>query len=146
MISLGYIARCIWLGTHDWDGIRAGINEDCARRYQDRKNELKRYFDAYGGYNDVENAKNHPPDTQIQEAWEKIIDELFLNVDFRKRYVKNASNRSKQLYATAGGSSSYAQMRHDDMRETEISSMLKDWKMMHTKKGGGWVNETTKDD
>ncbi|KAL8268812.1 hypothetical protein R6Q59_002610 [Mikania micrantha] len=89
---------------------------------------------------------NHPPDTQTQEAWEKIIDELFINVDFRKRSVKNASNRSKQLYATASGSRSYAQMRHDDMRETEISSMLKDWKMMHTKKGGGWVNETTKDD
>ncbi|KAL8213829.1 hypothetical protein R6Q57_003278 [Mikania cordata] len=73
-----------WLGTSDWDGIRAGINEDCARRYRDRKNELKRHFDAYGGY--------------------------------------------------------------DNMRDTGTSSMLKDWKKMHTKKGGGWVNETAKDD
>ncbi|KAL8243993.1 hypothetical protein R6Q59_010251 [Mikania micrantha] len=31
-----YLQR--WLGTPDWDGIRAGINEDCARRYRDRKN------------------------------------------------------------------------------------------------------------
>ncbi|KAL8239752.1 hypothetical protein R6Q59_016319 [Mikania micrantha] len=135
-----------WLGTPDWDGIRAGINEDCARRYRDRKNELKRHFDNYGGYDNVENAKNHPPDTQTQEAWEKIIDELFLNADFMKRSVKNASNRSKQLYATAGGSRSYAQMRHEDMRDTGTSSMLKDWKKMHTKKGGGWVNETAEDD
>ncbi|KAL8230426.1 hypothetical protein R6Q57_000204 [Mikania cordata] len=73
-----------WLGTPDWDGIRAGINEDCARRYQDRKNELKRHFDNYSGYDNVENANNHPPDTQAQEAWEKIIDELFLNDNFMK--------------------------------------------------------------
>ncbi|KAL8213916.1 hypothetical protein R6Q57_003365 [Mikania cordata] len=26
-----------WQGTPDWDGIRVGINEDCARRYRDRK-------------------------------------------------------------------------------------------------------------
>ncbi|KAL8245511.1 hypothetical protein R6Q59_011769 [Mikania micrantha] len=117
-----------WLGTPNWDGIRAGINEDCARRYRDRKNELKRHFDNYGGYDNVENAKNHPPDTQTQESWEKIIDELFLNADFMKRSVKNASNRSKQLYATAGGSRSYAQMRHEDERlEEEAARMRKEY-------------------
>ncbi|KAL8209432.1 hypothetical protein R6Q57_006164 [Mikania cordata] len=110
------------------------------------KNELKRHFDAYGGYDNVENEKNHLPDTQTQEAWEKIIDELFLNADFMKRSVKNASNRSKQLYATAGGSRSYTQTRHEDMRDTGTSSMLKDWKKMHTKKGDGWVNEIVEDD
>ncbi|KAL8205548.1 hypothetical protein R6Q57_009099 [Mikania cordata] len=44
------------------------------RMLHDRKNELKRHFDAYGGYDDVENANNHPPDTQTQESWEKIVD------------------------------------------------------------------------
>ncbi|KAL8199685.1 hypothetical protein R6Q57_013253 [Mikania cordata] len=100
-----------WLGMPEWDGIRAGINEDCARRYRDRKNELEMNFDNSGGYDNVENAKNHPPETETQEAWEKIIDELFLN-----------------------------------MRNTGTSSMLKDRKKMHTKKGGGWVNETVEDD
>ncbi|KAL8232344.1 hypothetical protein R6Q57_002122 [Mikania cordata] len=66
-------ASLSWLGMPDWDGIRAGINEDCARRNRDRKNELKRHFDNYGGYDNVENAKNHPPDTQTQEAWEKLL-------------------------------------------------------------------------
>ncbi|KAD3641642.1 hypothetical protein E3N88_30866 [Mikania micrantha] len=63
-----------------------------------------------------------------------------------KQSVKNASNISKQLYATASGSRLYAQMRHEDMRDIGTSSMLKDWKKMHTKKGGGWVNETAEDD
>ncbi|KAL8241559.1 hypothetical protein R6Q59_014913 [Mikania micrantha] len=106
------------------DGIRAWINEDCARRYRDRKNELKRHFNNYGGYDNVENAKNHPPDTQTQEAWEKIIDELFLNADFMKQSVKNASNRSKQLYAIAGERRSYAQMRHEDERLEEKAARM----------------------
>ncbi|KAL8224341.1 hypothetical protein R6Q57_019816 [Mikania cordata] len=108
-----------WLGTPDWDGIRAGINEDCARRYQDRKNELKRHFDNYGGYDNVENAKNHPPDTQTQEAWEKIINELFLNADFMKRSVKNESNRSKQLYAIADGNARYRNFKHAEGLEED---------------------------
>ncbi|KAL8224323.1 hypothetical protein R6Q57_019798 [Mikania cordata] len=99
------------------------------------KNELKRHFDAYGGYDNVENAKNHLLETQTQEAWEKIIDELFLNANFMKRSVKNHQtyqNNFTQLLV--------------EMRDTKTSSMLKDWKKMHTKKGGGWVNEIAEDD
>ncbi|KAL8225572.1 hypothetical protein R6Q57_018129, partial [Mikania cordata] len=63
------------------------------------------HFDAYGGYDDVENAKNHPSDTQTQESSEKIVDELFLNTDFRKRSVKmhqTDQNNFTQLLVEVG--------------------------------------------
>ncbi|KAL8267741.1 hypothetical protein R6Q59_001539 [Mikania micrantha] len=56
-----------------------------------------------------------------QEAWEQLIDELFLDPDFRKRSEKNKSNRSKQRYTSFHGSKSYAQRRHmEEMMQEEF--------------------------
>ncbi|KAL8260947.1 hypothetical protein R6Q59_024996 [Mikania micrantha] len=76
-----------------------------------------------------------------QEAWEQLIDELFLDPDFRKRSKKNKSNRSKQRYTSFHGSKSYAQRRH-----MEGTGGIEVFKETHFKVGKGWANEIAESD
>ncbi|KAL8241949.1 hypothetical protein R6Q59_012251 [Mikania micrantha] len=76
--------------TDRWEGIRLGIDAECQRVYKDRKQEFKKkHFDKVGGYEDVEKAKSKPPNEMVQQAWEQLIDQLFLSFDFKKRLEKN---------------------------------------------------------
>ncbi|KAD5960187.1 hypothetical protein E3N88_11659 [Mikania micrantha] len=120
------------------EGIRLGIHAECQRAYKDRKQEFKKYFDKVGGYGDIVKAKGKPPEHMDQEAWEQLIDELFLDPDFRKRSEKNKSNRSKQRYTSFHGSKSYAQRRH-----MEALVALKFSKRLISRSEKGWANEIT---
>ncbi|KAL8258720.1 hypothetical protein R6Q59_026673 [Mikania micrantha] len=87
-------------------------------------------------YEDVEKARTKPPEELDQQAWEQLINQLFLNPDFRKRSEKNKLNRSKQRYTSFHGSKSYAQRRH-----MEGTGGIEVFKETHYKAGEGWVNE-----
>ncbi|KAL8239041.1 hypothetical protein R6Q59_015608 [Mikania micrantha] len=72
-------------------------------------------------YEDVEKARTKPPEEVDQQAWEQLINQLFLNPDFRKRSEKNKLNKSKQRYTSFHGSKSYAQRRHmEDIMQEEL--------------------------
>ncbi|KAL8199940.1 hypothetical protein R6Q57_013508 [Mikania cordata] len=60
------------------------------------------------------------PAHKLKKLGRKFIDELFLNADFMKQSVKNASNRSKQLYATAGGNARYMNFKHAQGLEEDV--------------------------
>ncbi|KAL8230915.1 hypothetical protein R6Q57_000693 [Mikania cordata] len=122
--------------TDQWEDIRLGIHAECQRAYKDRKKEFKKYFDKVGGYEDIVKAKSKPPEHMDQEACEQLIDELFLDPDFRKSSEKNKSNRSKQRYTSFHGSKSYAQRRH--MEGTDGIEVFKE---THFKVGKCWANE-----
>ncbi|KAD7480122.1 hypothetical protein E3N88_03258 [Mikania micrantha] len=57
--------------TEYWDGIKLGIQADCANRYKDRKTKLKKHFDKEGGYDNTERAKQNPPKGMGPEEWVK---------------------------------------------------------------------------
>ncbi|KAL8208689.1 hypothetical protein R6Q57_008101 [Mikania cordata] len=59
-----------------WDGIKLGIQADCANRYKDRKTKLKKHFDKEGGYDNTTRAKQNPLKDMDPEEWENITDEL----------------------------------------------------------------------
>ncbi|KAL8263148.1 hypothetical protein R6Q59_024497 [Mikania micrantha] len=106
--------------TDQWEDIRLGIHAECQRAYKDRKQEFKKHFDSVGGYEDVEKARTKPPEELDQHAWEQLINQLFLNPDFRKR-SENKLNKSKQRYTSFHGSKSYAQRRHmEDIMQEEL--------------------------
>ncbi|KAL8241772.1 hypothetical protein R6Q59_012074 [Mikania micrantha] len=127
--------------TDQWEGIRLGIHAECQRAYKDRKQEFKKHFDSVGGYEDVEKARTKPPEELDRHAWEQLINQLFLNPDFRKRSEKNKLNRSKQRYTSFHGSKSYAQRRHMDG-----TGGIEVFKETHYKAGEGWVNEIAESD
>ncbi|KAD4585795.1 hypothetical protein E3N88_23396 [Mikania micrantha] len=56
--------------TEYWEGIKQGIQSDCANRYKDRKTKLKKHFDKVGGYDNTERAKTKPPEgmNPVQET------------------------------------------------------------------------------
>ncbi|KAL8216144.1 hypothetical protein R6Q57_022981 [Mikania cordata] len=58
------------------DGIKLGIQADCANRYKDRKTTLKKHFDKEGGYDNTTRAKQNPSkgmDPIIQkEEWVQV--------------------------------------------------------------------------
>ncbi|KAL8251367.1 hypothetical protein R6Q59_035060 [Mikania micrantha] len=113
--------------TDQWEDIRLGIHTECQRAYKDRKQELKKHFDTVGGYNDVEKERTKPLDELDHQAWEQLINQLFLNPDFRKRSKKNKLNRSKQRYTSFHGSKSYAQRRHmEDIMQEELKRCTQD--------------------
>ncbi|KAL8214016.1 hypothetical protein R6Q57_003465, partial [Mikania cordata] len=119
--------------TDQWEGIRLGIHAECQRAYKDRKQEFKNHFDSVGGYEDVEKARTKPLEELNQQAWEQLINQLFLNPDFRKRSEKNKLNRFKQRYTSFDGSKSYAQRRH-----MEGTSGIEVFKETHYKAGEVW--------
>ncbi|KAL8223166.1 hypothetical protein R6Q57_020565 [Mikania cordata] len=127
--------------TDQWEGIRLGIHAECQRAYKDRKQEFKKHFDSVGGYEDVEKARTKPPEELDQQAWEHLINQLFLSQDFRKRSKKNKSNKSKQHCTSYHGSKSYAQRRH-----MEGTGGIEVFKETHYKAGEGWVNEIAESD
>ncbi|KAL8233673.1 hypothetical protein R6Q59_019773 [Mikania micrantha] len=89
--------------TKYWDGIKLGIQADCANRYKDRKTKLKKHFDKEGGYDDTERAKHNPPKGMDTKAWVRVIDGLFTISTYNTRSLKNIANRSKQLYGSYHG-------------------------------------------
>ncbi|KAL8232894.1 hypothetical protein R6Q57_002672 [Mikania cordata] len=61
-----------YLNTEYWDGIKLGIQADCADRYKDRKTKLKKHFDKEGGYDNTERAKHNPLKGMDPEAWVQV--------------------------------------------------------------------------
>ncbi|KAL8209853.1 hypothetical protein R6Q57_006585 [Mikania cordata] len=61
--------------TEYWEGIKQGIQSDCANRYKDRKTKLKKHFDKVGGYDNTERAKTKTPEGMNLDVWGKIMDE-----------------------------------------------------------------------
>ncbi|KAL8209636.1 hypothetical protein R6Q57_006368 [Mikania cordata] len=49
-----------------WEGVKLGINAECARSYKDRKQKAKKHFLANGGYENIEMGKNSPPEYMNQ--------------------------------------------------------------------------------
>ncbi|KAL8201106.1 hypothetical protein R6Q57_012445 [Mikania cordata] len=56
------------------DGIKLGIQADCANRYKDQKTKLKKHFDKEGGYANTSRAKQNPPKGMDPEEWVQVID------------------------------------------------------------------------
>ncbi|KAL8254407.1 hypothetical protein R6Q59_032628 [Mikania micrantha] len=54
--------------TEYWEGIKQGIQSNCANRYKDRKTKLKKHFDKVGGYDNTERAKTKPPEGMNPDA------------------------------------------------------------------------------
>ncbi|KAL8200823.1 hypothetical protein R6Q57_012162 [Mikania cordata] len=46
--NLHYFDLAQYHNTEYWDGIKLGIQADCANRYKDRKTKLKKHFDKEG--------------------------------------------------------------------------------------------------
>ncbi|KAD7479187.1 hypothetical protein E3N88_02323 [Mikania micrantha] len=124
-----------------WEGIKQGIQSDCANRYKDRKTKLKKHFDKVGGYDNTERAKTKPPEGMNPDAWVQVIEELFTTPTYQKRSQANSANRSKQLYGSYHGTQSYAQRRYTEVQETGVAKHVEGWREMHCKGSSGWYNE-----
>ncbi|KAI3823855.1 hypothetical protein L1987_05300 [Smallanthus sonchifolius] len=131
--------------TPQWPQISAGIHDDCARRYRDRKSALKKHFELVGGYEDVEEARNHPHESISSGNWNSLIDNLFLDPKYVARCNQNSSNRAKQPYANTSGSKSFAQRRYEEVQQGGNVSLIDGWRRMHTSHGT-WVNERAQND
>ena len=59
-----------------------------------------------GGYDDVEEARKHPPPSVKKDVWDETIDH-FLDPKYRNRSEENAKNRAKARFPSLHGSSSY---------------------------------------
>ncbi|KAD2804950.1 hypothetical protein E3N88_38327 [Mikania micrantha] len=127
--------------TEYWDGIKLGIQADCANRYKDRKTKLKKHFDKVGGYDNTERAKQNPPRGMGPEEWVQLIDGLFTTSTYKNRSMKNTANRSKQLYGSYHGTQSYAQRRYDEVKEGGTPQHVEGWRDMHYKGSSGWYNQ-----
>ncbi|KAL8262463.1 hypothetical protein R6Q59_023812 [Mikania micrantha] len=103
-----------------WEGVKLGINAECARSYKDRKQKAKNHFLANGGYENIEKAKNSPPEYMNQSEWVELIDKLFKSDAYMKRSEKNKANRSKQRYPSYHGSESYSQKRWTKVKGVDI--------------------------
>ncbi|KAL8230507.1 hypothetical protein R6Q57_000285 [Mikania cordata] len=49
-----------------WEGVNLGINVECARSYKYRKQKAKKHFLSNGSYENIEKAKNSPPEYMNQ--------------------------------------------------------------------------------
>ncbi|KAL8209126.1 hypothetical protein R6Q57_008538 [Mikania cordata] len=127
--------------TEHWDGIKIGIQSDCANRYKDRKTKLKKHFDKEGGYDNTARAKQNPPKGMDLEEWVQIIDGLFTTSSYKNRSLKNTANRSKQLHGSYHGTQSNAQRRYDEFKEGGVPQHVEGWRDMHFKGSSGWYNQ-----
>jgi len=109
-----------FVGTAVWDGLRAGVEEDCARRYRDRKWQLHKHFEKVGGRENPEEALKHPHHSQTKEAWSDLVRGVFLDPKFIEKSEKNKQNRSQQKYPSTGGSKAYSQSRYEEVIITVI--------------------------
>ncbi|KAL8231303.1 hypothetical protein R6Q57_001081 [Mikania cordata] len=66
--------------TEYWDGIKLGIQADCANRYKDRKQKLKKHFDKERGYDNTTRAKQNPPKGMDPEEWVRSRRVVCLNM------------------------------------------------------------------
>ncbi|KAL8205384.1 hypothetical protein R6Q57_008935 [Mikania cordata] len=57
--------------TEYWDGIKLGIQADCANVYKDRKTKLKKHFDKEGRYDNKARSKQNPSKGMAPEGWVK---------------------------------------------------------------------------
>ncbi|MFS8022550.1 hypothetical protein Hanom_Chr16g01440851 [Helianthus anomalus] len=99
-------------GTEEKDGIKLGIREECANAYMNRKRRCKAHFERTGGYEDIARARTRPPEGLSPEAWEILINDLYLDPKYKDYCLKNKVNRAKQPFKSSHGSQSYAQKRH----------------------------------
>ncbi|MFS8025134.1 hypothetical protein Hanom_Chr16g01471371 [Helianthus anomalus] len=97
--------------TSEWPGVQLGIQAECQRSYSARKSKYKSHYDTY---EDVETAKNNPPDdfASEPERWIEIIDRLYQDPRYINQCEKNRQNRTKLRYTSYHGTQSYAQKRH----------------------------------
>ncbi|KAI3824184.1 hypothetical protein L1987_05634 [Smallanthus sonchifolius] len=132
--------RVFWSNTPQWPQISAGIHDDCARRFRDRKSTLKRHFESVGGYEELEEARNNPHESISSGNWNSLIDILYLDTAYIARCNQNSSNRAKQPYANTSGSKSFAQRRYEEVQQGGTVSLIDGWRRMHTSHGT-WVND-----
>ncbi|KAL8259721.1 hypothetical protein R6Q59_027674 [Mikania micrantha] len=137
----GEIKMSILTTLHYWEGIKQGIQSDCANRYKDRKTKLKKHFDKVGGYDNTERANTKPLESMNPDAWVRVIEELFTTLTYQKWSQANSANCSKQLYESYHGTQSYAQRRYTKVQETGVAKHVEGWRDMHCKGSSGWHNE-----
>ena len=85
-----------------------GIVGALQKRYKDRKSEAKKYFlEEAGGYDDVEGAKQRPPQDMKPENWIRAVDH-FCSPEHMRRSQTNKAVRQQQTNTYRGGTSSFA--------------------------------------
>ena len=78
------------------------------KRYKDRKSEAKNYFlEKAGGYEDVEGAKQRPPEDMNPENWIRAVDH-FCSPEHKQKSEINKVVRRQQTNTYRGGTSSFA--------------------------------------
>ncbi|KAL8214609.1 hypothetical protein R6Q57_004058 [Mikania cordata] len=105
--------------TELWDGIKLGIQSDCANRYKDRKTKLKKHFDKEGGYDNTARAKQNPPKGMDPEEWVQIIDAVW-------KLSWDPIIRSATL---------------DEVKEGGEPQHVEGWRDMYFKGSSGWYNQ-----
>ncbi|KAL8248977.1 hypothetical protein R6Q59_005845 [Mikania micrantha] len=140
-----FITVSVSIQFNHWEGIKTGIQNECANIFKGRKAKLKRHFDMVGGVNDIEEAKRNPPKRMLSHTWVELIDKLFATREHANRCAKNKENRAKQLYGSYHGIQSLANRRYKDVKETGHANYVKGWEEMHHKKGK-WINEKASQD
>ncbi|KAL8247629.1 hypothetical protein R6Q59_008845, partial [Mikania micrantha] len=111
-----YFDMAQYHNTEYWDGIKLGIQADCANRYKDRKTKLM--------------TTQKEPSRIFLRAWAQ-----------KSGSLKNTANRSKQLYGSYHGTQSYAQRRYDEVKEGGVPQHVEGWRDMHFKGSSGWYNQ-----
>ncbi|XP_057746408.1 uncharacterized protein LOC130965664 [Arachis stenosperma] len=88
----------------------------------------------------TENLKRKPAGIEANH-WKKFIQYLLIE-DTQGKCIKNAINRSKQLYTHTGGSKTMARKRHEEeQRQGRHIGRGEGWTMSHKKKNGSYMNE-----
>ncbi|KAL8217329.1 hypothetical protein R6Q57_024166 [Mikania cordata] len=75
------------------------------------------------------------------EAWVQVIDGLFITSTYKNKSLKNTTNISKQLYGSYHRTQSYAQKRHDEVKEGVVAQHVEGWRDMHFKGSSWWYNQ-----
>ncbi|KAL8218317.1 hypothetical protein R6Q57_021690 [Mikania cordata] len=86
---------------------------------------LKKHFDKEGGYDNTTRTKQNPRKGMDPKAWVQVIDVLFTTSTYKNRSLKNATNRSKQLYGSYQWTQSYAQRPNDEENITDELNITK---------------------
>ncbi|XP_062106358.1 uncharacterized protein LOC133817775 [Humulus lupulus] len=119
-------------------GILAGINQSCASRYSEWKNDLKTHLDKYG--------PNTPHDGCTLDQWKKAV-EYFARPEVKKRSEINSANRKKMKQPSIQGSISTPALRHKkrDLESGRPAAIPETWQSTHFKITKGWTSQEAKD-
>ncbi|KAL8195472.1 hypothetical protein R6Q57_025875 [Mikania cordata] len=89
--------------TEYWEGIKQGIQSDCANRYKDQKTKLKKHFDKVGGYINTERVKTKPPEGMNPDAWVQETGVAKHVEGWREMHYKGSSSWYNELAETHWG-------------------------------------------